>query len=161
MTLTKVDPARVIHLVALGTFWGILLGLSIDIAQREMGQPITYKAEIAQAQEVQPEEAVEVLIETKIDWTKERIREEVDKKALEYGGDSDRIWRVLMCESGASTTIQSHHILKGVREESYGLVQIHLPSHPHITKEQAIDPEFAIDYIAKHLTNGTDRWSCK
>jgi len=158
MTLTKVDPARVIHLVALGCFWAIVLGLTIDISKQQMGQPLIYKAEIAQAEETEPQE---VLIEKKIEWTKERIREEVDKKALEYGGDSDRIWRVLMCESGASTTIQSYHTTKLGRENSWGLAQIHLTSHPHITKEQAIDPEFAIDYLAKHLTKGTDKWSCK
>lgn len=149
---------RVGHIVTVGVFWGILLALVIDTAQREMGQPLIYQAEIAHAEEIAPKE---VLIEKKIEWTKERIREEVDKKALEYGGDSDRIWRVLMCESGASTTIQSYHTTKLGRENSWGLAQIHLTSHPHITKEQAIDPEFAIDYLAKHLTRGTDKWSCK
>ena len=149
---------RVGHIVTVGVFWGIVLGLAIDISKQQMGQPLIYKAEIAHAEETPKE----VLIEKKIEWSKDRIREEVDRKALEYGGDSDRIWRVLMCESGASTTIQSYHRNKeGVRENSWGLAQIHLTSHPHITKEQAIDPEFAIDYLAKHLTKGTDKWSCK
>ncbi len=148
---------RVGHIVTVGVLWGIVLGLAIDTAKREVGKPLIYQAEIAHAEETPKE----VLIETKIEWTKERIREEVDKKALEYGGDSDRIWRVLMCESGASTTIQSYHTTALGRENSWGLAQIHLTSHPHITKEQAIDPEFAIDYLAKHLTRGTDKWSCK
>lgn len=35
-------------------------------------------------------------------------------------------------------------------EESYGLAQIHLPSHPHISKEQALNAYFAIDFMIEH-----------
>jgi hypothetical protein len=35
-------------------------------------------------------------------------------------------------------------------EESYGLSQIHVPSHPHITPEQALDPYFALDFLVTH-----------
>lgn len=49
----------------------------------------------------------------------------------------------------------------GDREQSYGLAQIHLPAHPHITKEQAIDPEFAVEFLAKNLANGkAGMWTC-
>lgn len=37
-------------------------------------------------------------------------------------------------------------------EESYGLAQIHLPSHPHITKAQALDAYFSLDFLV-------ERWS--
>lgn len=47
----------------------------------------------------------------------------------------------------------------GIYEKSYGLAMIHLPDHPYITREQATDPDFAIDYMAEHL--GRDvTWSC-
>lgn len=56
--------------------------------------------------------------------------------------------------------LQSRIIQKnGLREDSWGLVQIYLPSHPTITKEQAQDPDFALDFMARHL--GRDvKWSC-
>lgn len=44
---------------------------------------------------------------------------------------------------------------------SFGLVQIHLPAHPEVTKEQALDREFSIDFLARHLSMGEARiWSC-
>ncbi len=35
-------------------------------------------------------------------------------------------------------------------EESYGLAQVHLPSHKHITKEQAMDAYFSIDFLVEN-----------
>lgn len=142
--------------MTVGVFWAIVLGLAIDISKQQMGQPLIYKAEIAQAEE-QPEV---VLIEEKIDWTKDRIRQEVDLKAAEYNVPADAMWDTIMCESGASTTIQSYYVRKdGTREQSYGLAQIHLPDHPNVTYEQAIDPEFAIEFMAKNWHNVT--WYCR
>ena len=46
-------------------------------------------------------------------------------------------------------------------EDSWGLVQIHLPSNKGVTKEQATDPEFALNFLAKGLSEGQCRkWSC-
>lgn len=42
----------------------------------------------------------------------------------------------------------------GTREKSYGVAQIHLPDHPSITKEQACDPEFSIEFMAKQFALG-------
>lgn len=35
-------------------------------------------------------------------------------------------------------------------EESYGLAQIHLPSHPNISREQAMDAYFALDFLVEN-----------
>ena len=44
---------------------------------------------------------------------------------------------------------------------SFGLVQIHLPSHPHITKAQALDSEYAINFLAKSIKKGEGHiWTC-
>jgi len=78
---------------------------------------------------------------------------------------------IISCESQWSTAIQSNHRYHegntpkgynvGTREQSYGLVQIHLPAHPSITKEQATDPEFAVDFLAKNIAAGrASMWSC-
>lgn len=50
--------------------------------------------------------------------------------------------------------IQSGFYKNGVREESYGLAQIHIPSHPDITVEQAKDTLYAIEFMAKEISNG-------
>jgi len=50
---------------------------------------------------------------------------------------------------------------KGDREQSYGLAQIHLPSHPEISYEEAINPDYAVKYIASQLSKGKGKqWSC-
>lgn len=54
----------------------------------------------------------------------------------------------------------------GDYERSYGLVQIHIPSGNKwkgktITKEQAQDPYFSIEFLAERLSRGKGRlWSC-
>lgn len=117
--------------------------------------PIVY----ARAAEIP--EPKEVLVEARVDWTPERINLEIENKAQEYGVSASEMKRVIKCESNGSTTIQSYHTKNGVREESYGLVQIHLPSHKHITKEQATEPAFAIDFMAQQFAAGNQRlWSC-
>lgn len=79
--------------------------------------------------------------------------------------------RVIACESGYNPTIQSHHRYKtdrphegvraGEREQSFGLVQIHLPAHPNVSYQEAIDPEFAVDFLAKNLSQGRGgAWTC-
>ena len=78
---------------------------------------------------------------------------------------------VVNCESQYVTDIQSKHrykkdrphegVVRGQREQSFGLVQIHLPAHPNVKMEQAVDPEFAIDFLAKNLAQGRGAmWSC-
>ena len=48
----------------------------------------------------------------------------------------------------------------GKREDSWGLVQIHLPSHPEISKEQALQPRFAVEFMAKQFSKGkASQWS--
>lgn len=79
--------------------------------------------------------------------------------------------QIISCESGWNTTLQSYHrytatnVPKGYsigdREMSFGLVQIHLPAHPTISYEQAIDPRFSADFLAKNIANGhAGMWSC-
>ena len=45
----------------------------------------------------------------------------------------------------------------GTREKSYGVAQIHLPDHPAITMEQATNPEFAVEFMAKMFSQGKAR----
>lgn len=41
---------------------------------------------------------------------------------------------------------------------SYGLAQINICAHPKITKAQALDPEWALDWTAKQIANGNGWW---
>jgi len=77
---------------------------------------------------------------------------------------------IISCESGYDYKIQSRYRYTstnvpagykvGDREESYGLVQIHVPVHD-VTIAEAIDPEFAIDFLAKNIAKGkASMWSC-
>jgi hypothetical protein len=136
----------------------IPLAIMLDVFIQHAGAPIEYTAETAHAEEVAPKE---VQIEVVIDWTKDRINQEIEKKAKEYGTSATTLKRIVECESGYVTDVQSHHILSYGREKSFGLAQIHLPSHPDVTYEEAVDPEFAINYLAKNYAQHTDKWSCK
>jgi hypothetical protein len=136
-----------------------LIAIPLTIAN-DAYKPLDNTIHYAQAEEVTPPVAssTPIIIEVKIDWTRERINQEIEKKAAEYGKNAETLKKIVACESGYDVDIQSHHILQGKREPSFGLAQIHLPSHPTVTYEQAIDPTFAIDFLAKNY--GKVHWSC-
>lgn len=49
----------------------------------------------------------------------------------------------------------------GDLEDSHGLVQIHLPAHTHVSYEQAVDPMYAADFLARNLAVGRgSMWTC-
>jgi hypothetical protein len=93
------------------------------------------------------------IIETKVTF------KEGDLIPLEYinrtialhatGTKAYQMQRTLFCES------HYRNIKSRLPEESYGIAQIHLPSHPDITKEQALDPDFAIKWMAN---NWNTKW---
>lgn len=98
-------------------------------------------------------------------------RELVRVKGKQYNVSVALMERIIDCESSWVVNAQSKHVYtkdrpregvkKGQREQSYGLVMIHLPAHPNITKAQAINPEFAIDFLAKNLALGKGAmWTC-
>lgn len=98
------------------------------------------------------------------EWSKKDTVGIISLMAWHYHVDEKLIMDIVECETGhdiASTTIQSRHYRDNIREESYGLVQLNLPSNPDITYQQAIDPYFSIDFLAKKLSEGRGYlWSC-
>jgi len=96
----------------------------------------------------------------------------VCKYAKEYGVSAKQITNIINCENRSwNTTLQSGirykkdyptlGIKAGELERSYGLSQIHLPAHPYITHEQATNPDFAIEFMAKALSEGKGTmWTC-
>lgn len=63
--------------------------------------------------------------------------------------------QTLKCESSLNPRAIGDH------GNSYGIAQIHLPSHKDITKEEALDPEFAIGWTAYQFSLGNhNQWTC-
>ena len=105
------------------------------------------------------------------EYSKEEIKARITHYSVKYGVSSRTMNSIVSCESGYNPKIQSNHrytysrpklgLKAGQREQSYGLVQIHLPVHPNISKEQALDPEFSLDFLASNLAKGKGRmWTC-
>jgi hypothetical protein len=86
--------------------------------------------------------------------TENRIRY-LYAEAPKHGIDPDDVAHSIYCES-MWYSIQSGYIrADGVREDSWGLAQIHLPSHPDITREQALDAYWSIDWKLDNWDNET------
>ncbi|RJQ33857.1 hypothetical protein C4568_03590 [Candidatus Parcubacteria bacterium] len=83
--------------------------------------------------------------------------------ARRNGLNEELFIKTLECESAGWQNIQSQIPGNGPnnREDSWGVSQIHLPSHPEITREQALDPEFAIAWMAEEWVKGNEwKWTC-
>lgn len=86
--------------------------------------------------------------------------------AEEHGLNAEKFKAVITCESRWQPGVRSLYILKnGKQENSWGLVQINLDDPPTgkgtVTKEQAIEPYWAIRYMAEMWDKGLEkRWSC-
>lgn len=75
-----------------------------------------------------------------------------DEKKLE-------MYQTIACET--SNTFLSDIKSQYPGEQSYGLAQINLPAHPEVTKEEANDPDFAVQFIVKHFAQSEESlWTC-
>ena len=78
--------------------------------------------------------------------------------SAKYGVSSYQIIRTIECESHFRN-IQSKIVKGGVRENSWGIAQINLTMNPSVTREQALDIDFAIDFMASEFKAGRDwKW---
>ena len=65
------------------------------------------------------------------------------------------ILAVMKCESGFNA------LAVGDKNTSFGLSQIHLPAHPEVTKGQAFDPSFAVEFMVKGFAeHKQSMWTC-
>lgn len=95
--------------------------------------------------------------------TKDELIQTVYQLAKANGVNPQVMVNTINCENTDwNSDLQSRITTKnGTREESYGLAQINLPSHPNISYAQATDPEFAINYMATQMAEGkASQWSC-
>lgn len=72
-------------------------------------------------------------------------------------GLTDSFYNTLKCESAGWQNKQSqvpHAAGPNGLEDSWGVVQIHLPDHPDVTRAQALDPSFAVPWAAQVFKEG-------
>lgn len=87
--------------------------------------------------------------------TKEEYIEYIYKRAVQGKFEPSSVVNTIKCESGFNKDAV------GDNGTSFGLVQIHLPAHPYVTKEEATDPQFALDFIIDAFKNGQQKmWTC-
>lgn len=100
---------------------------------------------------------------------KTTIKEKIKNHAGKYGVSELLMQELVSCETADTfdPSIQSHAvyamarqgIAKGEQERSFGLAQIHLPDNPEVSLEEATDPDFALDFMARELAAGNSwRW---
>lgn len=74
-----------------------------------------------------------------------------------------RVYKTINCESkfiARQSVIPSKKGYNGY-EDSWGIAQIHLPAHPDISREEAMNDEFAIGWMMREFSRGNQRiWSC-
>lgn len=103
------------------------------------------------------------------------VREKINQLTKEAGIEhkAEEVYTTIAkCENiSLEPTLQSGHRYKsdnpkwgtkaGDQELSFGLVMIHLPSHPDVTKEQAQDPDFALRWMVDEFAQGHEwQWTC-
>lgn len=83
------------------------------------------------------------------------IKETIHSASVAYGVNESHLLETLRCESKLNPNAI------GDGGNSYGIAQIHLPSHPKITKTQALNPTFSIWWTAAMFAGGdADKWTC-
>lgn len=91
------------------------------------------------------------------------VKELIEIYAAKYNVSSTTMDKVVGCETAGTydPAVQSFIVTDGIREESFGLAQIHLPDWPEIKIEQAKDPDFALNFLASRLSQGQGNlWTC-
>lgn len=86
----------------------------------------------------------------------------IENAAKRYGLDATKFLNVAKCEDpGLVPDQQSNYVKNGVREKSYGIFQINIPSNPDVSIASATDPVFAANWAASEWKAGNVReWTC-
>ncbi len=85
----------------------------------------------------------------------ESIQDKIELYAENYGVSAEVMRNVVKCESSFNPNAVNHT----KKEFSVGLSQINLNVHK-VTIEEAKDPDFALDFMAKNLKRNPQMWSC-
>lgn len=89
------------------------------------------------------------------DTATDTLKEKIASVAASYDVSGNLMMEVIKCESSYNPNAIGDH------GTSLGLVQIHLPAHPDITRAEAFDPIFAINFMAAQFAKHNENiWSC-
>lgn len=94
--------------------------------------------------------------------TKEQINQ-IEKYAKIFNVNPAKVYGTIGCESSFTPRQSLIKSKKGVNgyEDSWGIAQIHLPAHPEISREEAMNDEYAIGWMIREFSRGNERiWSC-
>jgi len=145
------------HLMFFATVIGLVAGLPY-IAGQEAYYMIKNSSNIFTVQNIQAEEVItdEDILEARI----ARLVNIIYQKAKIYGVSGYQMERTVECESRFNNVQSSAKDPSGPngREDSWGIAQIHLPSHPYIGREDAMTEEFAIEWMAKNFNSPHVTW---
>ncbi len=86
--------------------------------------------------------------------SKKDIEQIIVETALLNEIDSEKFLAVAKCESSLRPAVI------GDDGWSIGLFQIHLPSHPDVTKERALNPIWATNWSAEKFKKNPNIWTC-
>lgn len=86
--------------------------------------------------------------------SKDAIKLIVIEAAIRHEIDVQKFLKTAKCESSLRPKAV------GDGGKSMGIFQIHLPSHPSVSKEEAFDPYFASDWSAKKFKENPRIWTC-
>lgn len=93
--------------------------------------------------------------EVKTEWSVQEVKTLVDYYADKYSVSRNTMQKVVNCESSYN------YKAVGDGGKSFGLSQIHKPSHPTITYEESTNPDFALDFMASNISKGKgNMWTC-
>lgn len=93
--------------------------------------------------------------EAYIPRTRGQIEDYIIYKAQKEALDVNLVLAIANCESGINPRAV------GDSGRSYGIWQIHLPAHPTITREQAMDPLWSTRWAMDHMSAGRWKmWTC-
>jgi len=89
------------------------------------------------------------------EWTVDDVKALVDTYADKYSVSRQLMHKVVSCESGYK------YNAVGDGGKSFGLSQIHSPSHPSVTYKQATNADFALEFMASNIAKGKGKmWTC-
>lgn len=111
------------------------------------------------------EPVIEVIVEKPAPLTnKQKVEQLAEKYALKYGVSKEALMRTLANENDTFQFDRQSGLrykagnkwgfAAGIREKSYGVAQIHLPDNPSVSYEQAINPDFSVEFMAKKFSEG-------
>jgi hypothetical protein len=84
--------------------------------------------------------------------------------ASKYGVSYIQLYNTLLCESEGFRDIQSQIPHRGGPnglENSWGIAQINLDYNPNVTRLQALDIKWSINYAAQAFSKGQQsKWTC-